>query len=97
VSGMPTTLGRSSWAPFAERSRTLQSITDLRSLKTMRAPLSVRLRGDLRRSAWSIIGDSVTLVVPERAFPLRGGGALQIVAGNLVTIEKADLVLEELT
>jgi len=45
---MPAEVGKSKSAPWVDKLRTVQSIVELRLLKTMRAPLRVRLRGDGR-------------------------------------------------
>ena len=47
----PTTFGNSRSAPFFERLRTVQSIVELRLLKTMRPFFRVRLRGACRDSS----------------------------------------------
>jgi hypothetical protein len=40
-----------------------------------------------------VTGDFVTLVVPEKLYPLRHGHALRIPAGNSIIVSKSDLVL----
>jgi len=39
-------------------------------------------------------GDAVELEVPSSRFPLKGGGALSILSGNVITLSKSDLALE---
>ena len=42
------------------------------------------------------LGDHVELTVQATRFPLRGGGALHVPGGNIITVAKSDLTLETL-